>query len=312
MIPTASGPQRVLDAHTHFFGHGFYTALAKQAGLTAPGLEAAGTQAVAQRLGWDPAPPDPADTGRRWVEEMDRHGVERMASMHTLPGDVENAARGIAATNGRLVGYVMVNPLAEGAVPAVDRAVREFGFRGVALFPSMFGFSLQDDRVQAVLEAANRHKLNAFVHCGVLKVGFRQKLNLPVAFDLSLANPLHLRRACGQFPDVKFIVPHLGSGMFRELMMLADSAPNVFADTSGIGAWGKYLDGRPTEAQVLRQAVDVMGSHRLLFGTDSTFFPRGWRRDVFDAHLKVFEEARLDGVQVSAILGGNLERLLGS
>jgi predicted TIM-barrel fold metal-dependent hydrolase len=308
MIPTPFGPQRVLDAHTHFFGHGFYTALAKQAGLTTPDGEAA--EAVAQRLGWDPAPPDPADTGRRWVGEMDRHGVERMVSMHTLPGDADNAARGIAATSGRLVGYVMVNPLAEGSAATVDRAVRGSGFRGVALFPSMFGFSMQDDRVHAVLEAANRHKLNVFVHCGVLKVGFRQKLNLPVAFDLSLANPLHLRRACGQFPHARFIVPHLGSGMFRELLMLADSAPNVFADTSGIGAWGKYLDGRPGEAQVLRQAVDVMGADRLLFGTDSTFFPRGWRRDVFDAHLRAFEEAKLDGPRVTAILGGNLERLL--
>jgi hypothetical protein len=308
MIPTPFGPQRVLDAHTHFFGHGFYTALAKQAGLTTPDGEAA--EAVAQRLGWDPAPPDPADTGRRWVAEMDRHGVERMVSMHTLPGDLDNAARGIAATNGRLVGYVMVNPLAEGADTAVERAVRELGFRGVALFPSMFGFSIQDDRAQAVLDLANRHTLNVFVHCGVLKVGFRQKLNLPIAFDLSLANPLQLRRSCGQFPHAKFIVPHLGSGMFRELLMLADSAPNVFSDTSGIGAWGKYLDGRPTEAQVLRQAVDVMGAERLLFGTDSTFFPRGWRRDVFDAHLRAFEEAKLDGPRVSAVLGGNLERLL--
>jgi predicted TIM-barrel fold metal-dependent hydrolase len=111
---------------------------------------------------------------------------------------------------------------------------------------------------------------------------------------------------------VRFIVPHLGSGMFRELLMLADSAPNVYADTSGIGAWGKYLEGRPTEAQVLRHAVDVVGAERLLFGTDSGWFPRGWRRDVFDAHLEVFEDAHLDAAAVGAILGGNLERLLGA
>ena len=49
---------------------------------------------------------------------------------------------------------------------------------------------------------------------------------------------------------------------------------------------------------MLRQAVDVMGPDRLLFGTDSTCFPRGWRRDVFDAHLTVFEEAKLDGPEV--------------
>ena len=148
------------------------------------------------------------------------------------------------------------------------------------------------------------------MHCGVLKVGFREKLNLPAPFDLSVASPLALRKACTQFPNIRFILPHLGSGMFRELLMLADTAPNVFADTSAIGSWGRYNEARPTEAQVLSHAVDVLGAERLLFGTDSTFFPRGWRRDVFDAHLKVFEEAKLDAKQVGAILGGNLERLL--
>jgi predicted TIM-barrel fold metal-dependent hydrolase len=204
----------------------------------------------------------------------------------------------------------MVNPLSEGPVTTVDRAVRQHGFRGVALFPAMFGFAIHDDRSQAVLEVANRHKLLVFVHCGVLKVGFRDKLNLPAGYDLSLSNPLALRKAAAQFPNIRFILPHLGSGMFRELLMLADSAPNVFADTSGIGSWGKYLEGKPPEAQVLRHAVDVMGAERLLFGTDSSWFPRGWRRDVFDAHVRVFEEAKLDAQQVAAILGGNLERLV--
>ena len=309
MIDTPFGPMRVLDAHTHFFGHGFYMALAKQAGLTPPGIEAAGVGALAHRLGWDPAPPEAAETGRRWVAELDQHGVDRAVSLHTLPGDLESAVKGVFATDKRLMGFVMVNPLSEGPVTTVDRA-RLQGFRGVALFPSMFGFALHDERVQAVLELSNRQKLVVFVHCGVLKVGFREKLNLPAAFDLTLSNPLALRKPAAQFPNIRFILPHLGSGMFRELLMLADSAPNVYADTSGIGAWGKYLDGHPSEAQVLRHAIDVMGADRLLFGTDSSWFPRGWRRDVFDAHVKVFGEAKLEAEQVTAILGGNLERLL--
>ena len=308
MIETPFGPVKVLDAHTHFCGHSFYSNLAKQAGLTAPGLEASG--AVAHRLGWDPAPPDAAETGKQWVAELDRHGVDRVVSMHTLPGELDAAGKGVAAADRRLVGFVMVNPLAEGPVTTVDRAVNVHGFRGVALFPAMFGFPMSDPRVQQVLEVCNRHKLLVFVHCGVLKVGFREKLDLPSPFDLTYSDPLSLRKAAAQFPEVRFILPHLGSGMFRELLMLADSAPNVYADTSGIGSWGKYLDGRPGEARVLRQAVEVMGAGRLLFGTDSTYFPRGWRRDVFDAHVKTFEQAKLNAGEAGAIFGGNLEKLL--
>lgn len=302
MIPTPFGKQRVFDAHTHFFPQSFYTGLAKQAGIDPAD--------VPRKLNWDAPPADPADLARSWVAEMDRHGVDRMVTLHTLPGDPDDAGTGITAAGGRLVGYVMVNPLAPGAADALDRAVRQYGFRGVALFPAMFRFPVTGDAAYALFDVADRHGLNVFVHCGVLKVAFRTKLGLPAAFDGAFSNPLHLQRPCAEFPRAQFVIPHLGSGLLRELLMLADTAPNVFADTSGVAGWAKYLDGGPTNAQVLRQAINVMGAGRLLFGTDSTFFPRGWRRDVFDDHLRVFGEAKLTEQQVAQILGGNLDRLL--
>ena len=304
MIDTPFGPRFVFDAHTHFFDASFLGGLGRQLGGEVTAAE------VARRLGWDEPAEDPTETARRWVAEMDRHGVDRMVSIHTLPGDVEAAARGIAAAGGRLAGYVMVNPLAPAAAETVERAVATLGFRGVALFPAMFRFSMLSDAAYEVLQVANEHALNVFVHCGVLKVAFRAKLGLPSAFDASFANPLHLQRPAAEFGRVKFVIPHLGSGLLRELLMLADQSPNVYADTSGVGGWAKYLDGAPTPARVLRQAVDVMGANRLLFGSDSTFFPRGWRRDVIEQQIKLFAEAGLNDEQVTQILGGNLEGMV--
>lgn len=308
MISTPFGPAKIFDFHTHFFSRGFLAGLGKQLGLAADGAAAE----VAGRLGWDLPAEDPADAGRHWVSEMDRHGVDRMVSIHTLPGDLDGAGKGVAAAGGRLVGMVMVNPTAEGAVAAVERAADVYGFRGVALFPAMFGFAIRSDPVYAVLQAADKRGMFVFVHCGALKVGFRTKLGLASAFDGTLGNPPALQRPAAEFPNLNFILPHLGSGLFRELLMLADQAPNVYTDTSGIGGWAKYLDGNPTRAEVLRQAVDVMGARRLLFGSDSTFFPRGWRRDVFEQQLAAFAEAKLSNEDVALILGGNLERLLGA
>jgi predicted TIM-barrel fold metal-dependent hydrolase len=243
---------------------------------------------------------------------MDRYGVDRMITIHTLPGDLDSAGAGVAVGDGRLVGYVMVNPLDAAAVPTVERAVTQFGFRGVALFPAMFGFDMNAEPVAAVLDAANRHRLNVFVHCGVLKVGFRTKLGLPSAFDGMVSNPLALQKPAAQFPRARFIVPHLGSGFFRELLMLADTSPNVYADTSGVAGWAKYLDGAPTPAHVLLQALHVMGAGRLLFGSDSTFFPRGWRGDMFEQQLRIFEEAKLTPQDAAKILSGNLLEMLRS
>lgn len=306
MIPTPFGPMPVFDAHAHFFGRSFLAGLGQQLGVAGPDAAAD----VARRLGWEAPPADPADVGRKWVAEMDRHGVDRMVSIHTLPGDLDSAVAGVQAAGGRLVGYVMVNPLAEGAAAAVRRAAAA-GFRGVALFPAMFRFPVAGDAAYAVLQVADEHGMVVFVHCGVLKVGFRTKLGLPCVFDSTLANPLALQRPAAEFPRLRFVLPHLGSGYLRELLMLADQSPNVHADTSGVGGWAKYLAGNPPPTTALRQAVDVMGAGRLLFGTDSTFFPRGWRRDVFEQQVRLFEEAGLTADQVRQVLGGNLERLLG-
>ena len=36
---------------------------------------------------------------------------------------------------------------------------------------------------------------------------------------------------------------------------------------------------------VFRQALAVAGPDRLLFGTDSSFFPRGWQQPIHDAQV---------------------------
>ena len=305
MVDTSYGSMRVVDAHTHFFPKSFFTHLGTLAGV---GPDAS---AVAKKLAWNEPDEQPQDTARRWTAELDRHGVDRAIAIHTLPGDLESAGKGVASSSGRLVGFAQINPLAEGAAVAAQRAVEEYGFRGIALFPAMFRFSMNSDAVFAMLEIANRHSLCVFVHCGVLKVGFRTQMGIPSAFDSSFSNPLSLQRPAIEFPRAKFIVPHMGSGLFRELLMVADQCPNIFTDTSAIAGWARYLPGNMTAADVLRQAIRVMSSRRILFGSDSSFFPRGWRRDIFDEQVMTFEEAELSSEQVRHILAENADSVLG-
>ncbi len=61
--------------------------------------------------------------------------------------------------------------------------------------------------------------------------------------------------------------------------MLADLCPDVSLDTSSTNHWMSYenLDLRA----VYRRALDVVGAERLLFGSDSSFFPRGWNEEIF-------------------------------
>ena len=90
--------------------------------------------------------------------------------------------------------------------------------------------------------------------------------------------------------------------------MLADLCPNVYLDTSSSNSWTRY-EGLDLKT-VFRRALDVVGPKRLLFGTDSSFFPRGWNREIFDAQTNALRDLGVADSDARRILGGNLRELL--
>jgi hypothetical protein len=127
---------------------------------------------------------------------------------------------------------------------------------------------------------------------------------------MSRSNPLDLHRLALEYPQVNFVVPHFGAGYFREALMLADLCPNVYLDTSSSNSWTKYLTPPPSLEDVFRQALNVLGPDRLLFGSDSSFFPRGWNRAVFDAQAQALQALGATAEAAAKVFGGNLSRLL--
>ena len=110
-----------------------------------------------------------------------------------------------------------------------------------------------------------------------------------------------------RYPQVPIIIPHFGAGLLREALMVADLCPNVVLDTSSSNGWIKYVG--MTLADVFRQALAVVGPDRLLFGTDSSFFPRGWVRDVYEQQSSVLDEIGATAEARDKIFGYNFERL---
>ncbi len=303
MVSSPWGPLPVSDSHIHFFSHHFLSLLAAQrAGLTLENMEAA--------LGWQMPPADPIALAHLWSEELDRHGVDKAALIASLPGDEDSVAAALSAVPGRFYGYFMANPLAPDVVARLQGAL-DRGMHAVCLFPAMHRYWMYDDAATAVLDvvAATRPSTLVFVHCGVLSVGFRGKLGLSSHFDMRYSNPIDLHSVALRFPQIRFVIPHFGAGYLREALMLADLCPNVFLDTSSSNRWMLHegLDLRG----VFRRALDVIGPRRLLFGTDSSFFPRGWHGAVFEAQAKALYELGLKAEEASLIFGENLRHLAG-
>jgi len=107
---------------------------------------------------------------------------------------------------------------------------------------------------------------------------------------------------------VPFIIPHFGAGLFREALMAADLCPNIYFDTSSSNRWIRYTPGL-TLAEAFRTAISIAGPSRLLFGTDSSFFPRGWQRAIYEEQKAIVVGAHIGSADAAAIFGGNFDRL---
>jgi predicted TIM-barrel fold metal-dependent hydrolase len=309
-VKTFWGELPVADAHLHFFSHSFFAALAEQRhGPDYAGQEAAVAE-ITRILGWTPPPPEPERLARVWADELDRHGVDRAALIASLPGDEPSVAAAIAQLPERFYGYFMLNPLAHEALDRVEGALSA-GLQGICLFPAMHRYSIDDPRVEPILQAAStRSGVVIFVHCGVLTVGVRRKLGLASPFDMRYSNPIDLHAIALLHPKLNFVVPHFGAGYFREALMLCDLCPNVYLDTSSSNSWVRYHAPELDIKSVFRRALDVVGPERLLFGSDSSFFPRGWHAAIFSEQTKALAELGIGKKTAEAILGGNLDALL--
>jgi uncharacterized protein len=290
------------DSHCHFFSPAFFTALARQRGPTTS------AQDLYQELQWDD-PGTPEALADRWVHELEANGVRRAALIASVPGDEASVAAAVARHPSRVVGFFMLDPSAIDAVERARRAFSEQGLKGLCLFPAMHLVPLHDERTLRVVEiAAAIPGAVVFVHCGVLSVGVRRKLGLPSRFDMRFGDPLGVSRLALTFPRTTFLMPHFGAGLLREALMAADTCSNILLDTSSSNGWIRYTPGLTLD-HVFKTALAVVGPSRLVFGTDSSFFPRGWQKATYEQQKSILDGLGVRNEDEELIFGGNFDRL---
>lgn len=119
---------------------------------------------------------------------------------------------------------------------------------------------------------------------------------LPVLYDV-MGEVSVVELLATEYPDVAFIIPHLGSFAddWRAQQALLDHLerhPNVFTDTSGVRRF-----------DLLEQAVRRAGAEKVLFGSDGPWLHPG----VELAKVRALGLARADE---ALVLGGNFLRLI--
>ncbi|HXJ38460.1 MAG TPA: amidohydrolase family protein, partial [Bryobacteraceae bacterium] len=297
---TPWGSLEIADAHVHFFSPAFFKSLAEQKN----------DEFVANLLGWE-EPTSPEALAYRWAGELDRHNIARAMLIASVPNDTHSVGAAIRKYPERFSAVYMTNPLLPSPDIRLQAAFEEDEVSGIFLFPAMHHYSMHDPKVRTLIQVAGSHAgAIVYVHCGVLSLGFRKKLGLPSAFDMRYSNPIDLHEVAASFPRVNFVIPHFGAGYLREALMVADLCPNVYLDTSSSNSWTKYLPEGVDLEGAFRRALDVIGPKRLLFGSDSSFFPRGWVKGVFDAQTAALSKIGISAEAAGDIFGGNMRRLI--
>ena len=204
-------------------------------------------------------------------------GIERtvlLAAFHSDYGVANReVARIVASRPERFYGFAFVNAERDrGRIRQMIRvAVEEYGFRGIKV-----------------------HRHDARITREVCEVA--RSFRLPVLYDVmgevSVAELL-----AREYPDVAFIIPHLGSFADdrRAQLSLIDYLarhPNIYADTSGVRRF-----------DLLAQAVERAGASKILFGSDGP-----WLHPAVE--LSKVRALGLKAAEERLVLGENFLRLI--
>ena len=138
--------------------------------------------------------------------------------------------------------------------------LEEGRIKGLKLYPGYEPFYVHDPGLRELYALAARFQVPVMVHTG--------DTYAPTA-RVKYAHPLALDDAAVEFPDVTFVLCHLGNPWFADAMEVVYKNENVFADISGLtlGAFEERF-----ERMVLGKLNEVLAylnnPSKLLFGSD--------------------------------------------
>ena len=240
----------------------------------------------------------------RLLSDMDRAGVDRVVMqgmywqhLETCIAQNDWYIRWCRQHPDRLIGFGVVQPKAGGRALDEVRRIADAGLRGLGeMLPYAQGYSMRDPDFLRVVELLIDMDMPLCLHVSE-PVGrvYPGKSPMPLGDYTWLA---------AEYPQLKLILAHWGGLLpFYELMKGMD-LKNVYYDTAATPLLYR--------SEVYRAVVDVVGPHKILYGSDYPLliYPR---RDKEPGFIRLLDEIRGSGLspaELESVLGGNAARLL--
>lgn len=199
-----------------------------------------------------------------------------------------------AVKNLYVVAGVPFGMLSDESLEELRLMLTEGSIRGLKLYPGYEPFYPQDKALRPVYGLAAEFKVPVMIHCGDT---YNPK------GQVKYSHPIHVDDVAVEYPDVDFIICHLGNPWFRDCMLVVYKNENVYADISGL-VLGDFTDRferfmRNELQEMLLWGVDP--SH-VLFGTD-------WPISTMESYIEFIEDIKIPVTDRRLIMYENAARL---
>ncbi|MEF9961186.1 MAG: amidohydrolase family protein [Erysipelotrichaceae bacterium] len=177
----------------------------------------------------------------------------------------------------QIMGYAFINPKDPMAMDEVDLCLGEYKMNGVKFHSWKHGYYPDNlPALDKLLDRIETYGVHVQTHVGTAP----------------LSTPYVWAEYAKKHPNLRFVFTHIGYYEFGMSTILAiKDCPNVWVETSG-----------QMEAEVLRNAVKILGSKRICFGTD-------WPYKPVNIEISKFEELGLSEAEKEDIFYKNAEQL---
>jgi predicted TIM-barrel fold metal-dependent hydrolase len=196
-------------------------------------------------------------TAPNLIRDMQALGIERSVVLPIdLPVGAQNSDVVLEACrrHPELIPFCSVHPLARGIDDRLSR-YRGGGAKGVKLHPNGQFIAPDHPKTVHLCGRCGVHGLPVLFHCG------------PVGIEPEPARKRsQVRRyeqAIAEHPDTTFILGHSGALQHTEALAFAGRYPNTYFDLSCLALGG------------VRDVLEAVPAHRVLYGTDWPFYHQG-------------------------------------
>lgn len=163
---------------------------------------------------------------------------------------------------------------------------RQHAFVGLKFHPEFNRFAADDPRIDRYLQLAEKYHVPAVFHCGSPN---------------SLSSPQRIYRAARRHPRVAIVLYHMGFGTNHE------DAIGTVKQSIDKGDAQLYLETAQAEPSAVLKAIKAIGSKRVMFGTDATYFGKEHYSN-YEALVTLLGK-QLTQPELSDVMRGNAVRL---